>query len=138
MRFDPAQMMEMVKTQMEVTNTEEWSALQPLIQKVMEARRDIGFGGGMRGMMGGPRRNQGEGDQGGQQRRGFGGTPSAEATALEKAIESKASKADLKVALDKYVASRKTKQAALEQAQENLRKYLTPRQEAIATLNGLL
>jgi len=40
--------------------------------------------------------------------------------------------------LDKYVASRKAKQAQLEKAQEDLRKILTSRQEAIATLNGLL
>jgi hypothetical protein len=44
----------------------------------------------------------------------------------------------MKAALDKYVASRKAKQAALEQAQADLRKVLTSRQEAIATLNGLL
>jgi hypothetical protein len=37
-----------------------------------------------------------------------------------------------------YVASRKAKQAALEQSQADLRKILTSRQEAIATLNGLL
>ena len=49
-----------------------------------------------------------------------------------------ASKAEIKAALDKYIASRKAKQAALEQAQEDLRKVLTTRQEAIASLNGLL
>ncbi len=40
--------------------------------------------------------------------------------------------------MDKYVASRKAKQAELEKAQEELRKVLTSRQEAIATLDGLL
>ena len=44
----------------------------------------------------------------------------------------------MKAALAKYVASRKAKQAELETAQTELRKVLTPRQEAIATLNGLL
>jgi len=44
----------------------------------------------------------------------------------------------MKAALEKYQASRKTSQAALEQAQADLRKVLTTRQEAIATLNGLL
>ena len=68
----------------------------------------------------------------------FGGTPNPEADALQKAIDSKASKAELKAALEKYVASRKAKQAELEKAQADLRKVLTPRQEAIATLNGLL
>ena len=35
-------------------------------------------------------------------------------------------------------AARKTKQADLEKAQSALRELLTPRQEAIATINGLL
>ena len=95
-----------------------------------------------RGMSrGGPRggNNGQSGDQQGQQGRGgFGGPPNPDADALQKAIDSKASKAEIKAALDKYVASRKAKQAALEQAQADLRKVLTSRQEAIATLNGLL
>ena len=77
------------------------------------------------------------GDQG-QRRGGMFGTPSPETDALQKAIDSKASKAEMKAALEKYLASRKAKQAALEQAQADLRKVLTTRQEAIATLNGLL
>jgi len=78
-------------------------------------------------------------DQQGQQRRGgFGGAPNPDADALQKAIDSKASKAEMKAALEKYMASRKASQAALEQAQADLRKVLTSRQEAIATLNGLL
>ena len=54
------------------------------------------------------------------------GTPSPEAEALQKAIDSKASKAEMKAALDKYVASRKAKQADLEKAQAALRELLTP------------
>ena len=56
----------------------------------------------------------------------------------QKAIDSKAASADLKAALQKYTESRKAKQADLEKAQSDLRKVLTPRQEAIATLMGLL
>ena len=44
----------------------------------------------------------------------------------------------LKAALAKYIESRKAKQAELETAQANLRKVLSVRQEAIASLNGLL
>ena len=144
--FDPAQfqqqMMDRLKTTLEVTDDAEWKAMQPLVQKVMEGRRDS-FSGMGRGMFGrgGPRGgdNAQPADQQGQQRRGgFGGTPNPEADALQKAIDSKASKAELKAALDKYQASRKAKQAALEQAQADLRKVLTSRQEAIATLRGLL
>jgi hypothetical protein len=136
------QMMDRYKEVLEVTDDAEWKAMQPLVQKVMEARRDS-FGGMGRGMFGrgGPRGgNNGQpADQQGQSRRGmFGGAPNPDADALQKAIDSKASKAEIKAALEKYVASRKAKQAALEQSQADLRKVLTSRQEAIATLNGLL
>jgi hypothetical protein len=40
--------------------------------------------------------------------------------------------------LDKYEASQKVKQAALSDAQEALRGVLSPKQEAQATLVGLL
>jgi hypothetical protein len=143
--FDPAQfqqrMLERYKDTLEVTDDAEWKAMQPLVQKVMDLRRESMSGMG-RGMFGGGRNRGGDngqsGDQGKQRRGGFFGTPSPEAEALQKAIDSKASKAEMKAALEKYVASRKTNQAALEQAQADLRKVLTTRQEAIATLNGLL
>ena len=141
-------MMNGIKDMLEVKDDAEWKAIQPLVQKVADARRDSFSGGGFgRGMFGGGRGGRGGGggdqggDQGGNNRRNGGGgnqTPSPEHDALQKAIDSKASKAELKTALEKYVASRKTKQAALEKAQADLRKVLTSRQEAIATLNGLL
>ena len=141
--FDPAQMqqrmMERVKEQLEVTDETEWKALEPLVQKVMDARRESmasGMGGMFRGR--GPR---GGGDAGGgdQPRRpSFFGEPSAEALALEKAIESKASKEELKAAMAKVRAAKKDKEAKLKDAQESLRKVLTLRQEAIAVSNGYL
>ena len=142
--FDPAQfqqrMMERYKEMLEVTDDAEWKAMEPRVQKVMDLRRES-FSGMGRGMFGrGPRGGDnppGGGDQG-QRRGGMFGTPSPEADALQKAIDSKASKAEMKTALDKYVASRKAKQAELEKAQAALREVLTPRQEAIAALNGLL
>ena len=142
--FDPAQfrqrMMDNLKEQLEVTDDAEWKAMEPLVQAVMEARMASMSGMG-RGMFGGPRRRANDGNNGGDQpqRRGpFGQPPSAETEALQKAIESKAPKAEVKAALEKYVAYRKAKQAELERAQEQLRKVLTSRQEAIATLDGLL
>jgi len=144
--FDPAamqqRMMERYKEQLEVNNDDEWNAMQLLIQKVMDARRDT-FGGGMRGIFGGRRGGQGGGggDQGGgggnaMMRRGP--EPSPEAEALRKAIDAKASTGEIKAAMARYVESRKTKQEQLKTAQESLRKVLTARQEAIATLDGLL
>jgi hypothetical protein len=144
--FDPAQfrerMMERYKEQLEVTDDSEWKAMEPMVQAVMDARMATmsGMGRGMFG--GGPRRgggNNGGGNTGDQPRRGqFGQPPSPEAEALQKAIDAKAPKAEVKAALDKYIAARKAKQAQLEKAQDDLRKVLTSRQEAIATLNGLL
>ena len=67
-------------------------------------------------------------------------TPSTnpEADALQKAIDSKGSSAEVRAALAKYFEARKVKQANLEKAQADLRKVLTPRQEGIAALAGLL
>jgi hypothetical protein len=139
--FDPAQMqqrmMDRYKEQLEVTDDGEWKALQPLVQKVMEARMASFSGrGGMFGGRGG--RPGGDNNQGDSQRRGGFGQPSPEAEALQKAIDSKASSAELKAAMAKFVDSRKAKQAELEAAQAALRKVLTVRQEAIATASGIL
>ena len=144
--FDPSQFTDRVvensRDALEVKDDAEWKALEPLIKKVleagMEARRDnfsvmrLAF------------RNRGDtnsgGDNGGDRgnRRGPGGGASPEMEALEKAVEAKASKAELAAALTKVQEARKTKQAALEKAQADLRKVLTTRQEAVATSVGLL
>jgi hypothetical protein len=142
---DPAQFqqrrMDRFKEQLEVKDDAEWDALKPLVEKVSAAQQ-AAFADRIRGAMGGGRQRGGgdnSGDQnGGNRRSGMFGTPSPEFEALQKAIEAKASKSELKAALDKYQTSRKEKQAALEKAQEDLRKVLSSRQEAIATLNGLL
>jgi hypothetical protein len=140
--FDPAQRMERLKDELEVKD-DEWTALQPLIQKVMDAQRAI-FADRIRGAMRGGRpggdNGGGGGDNGGRRRGGFGGLgePSPEAEALQKAIESKASNSEMKAALAKYQESRKAKQTELETAQANLKKVLSVRQEAILTAQGLL
>lgn len=137
--FDPQQfrqrMMDNLKEQLEVTDDTEWNALQPLIQKVMDARMAT-FGGMGRGMMGRPRGGDNAGDPG--QRRGPFGQPNPDAEALQRAIDGKASNAEMKAAIAKYQEARKAKQAELEKAQADLRKVLSLRQEAIATVNGLL
>jgi hypothetical protein len=139
--FDPAQMqqrmMDNIKDQLGYTNDTEWNAVQPLFQKVMDARRDVGFGGGMGRLF--RSRNRNNGDQAGaNNRRNFGGTPSPEADALQKTIDDNAPTAQIKAALAKYQASQKARQAKLVTAQENLRKVLSTKQEAQATLLGLL
>jgi len=146
--FDPAQfqqrMMDGIRDQLGFTNDTDWSAVQPLIQKVMDARRDVGVGGGMGRMFrnrGGNGGNGGNGNNanGGNRRGGFfGGTPSPEAEALQKAIDDNAPAAQIQSALARYEASQKAKQAKLQEAQDQLRQVLTVKQEAQATLLGLL
>ncbi len=131
-------MMDNIRDQLNFTNDTDWSAVQPLVQKVMDARRDAGNGGMGRMMM---RRRNNNGDQnggGGGRRGGFFGTPSPEAQALQSALDNNAPSDQIKDLLAKYEASQKAKQDALKTAQENLRAVLTPRQEAQATLLGLI
>jgi hypothetical protein len=141
--FDPAQMqqrmMERYKESFEVTNEDEWKIIQERIQKVTEARREVGFGGGR--MFGGmrPGGNNAPGEQGqGGGRRAFGGEQNAAMQELQQAIESKATAEQLKIKLAKVRDDRKQKQAKLDQAQEELKKVLNVRREAIAVTMGLL
>ena len=144
--FDPEQMrqrmMERYREQLEIKSDDEWKAIEPRVTKVMEARRDVGYGGGFgfRGMggPGGPRRGGDEGGRDGGRRREFGGAPSPEAEALQKAIEAKASNEEIKTKLAKFREARKAKEANLTKAQDDLRKVLTVRQEASAVMMGLL
>jgi hypothetical protein len=144
--FDPSQfqqqMLDRTKERLEITDDTEWNAIKPLVEKVMTAQM-AARADRMRGAFGGRGGRPGGGDNAqstdqGQNRGGFGGTPSPEAESLRKAIESKASNSELKAAVAKYVESRKTKQAELEKSQSDLRKVLSVRQEAIATEAGLL
>jgi len=82
-------MMDNIKDQLGYTNDTDWNAIQPLVQKVMDARRDT-MGGGMgrlfgRGNRGGNNNNANANNNGGR-RGGFGGTPVRKPEALQKAI----------------------------------------------------
>jgi hypothetical protein len=134
-------MMDGYKESLEVTDEGEWKFIQERIQKVLDARREAGgFGGGRGGMFGGRGGNRGggdtaaQGDQQGQQRQrgGFGAAPNPAADALSQAIQTKASADEIKAKLAKYREDRKVKQAALLKAQEDLKKILNVRREAIA------
>ena len=136
--FDPEQMrqrmMERYREQLDVKDDAEWKLISTRVEKVNETRREVGGGFGFgRGGRGGP---GGPGGPGGGGRRGGDAGPEAEA--LQKAIDDKSSAEDLKEKLTAYREAKKKKEAALEKAQEDLRKVLTARQEAVAVLNGLL
>ena len=135
--FDPAamqqRMLDGIKDRLDFTNDVEWDAVKPLVQKVLDARRDVGMGGGMRALFGGGNRG---GDQAGGNNRtrggGMFGSPSAEEEALSKALKDNAPAAQIKDLLAKHKASKAAKQAKLEAAQDNLKNVLTTKQEAQA------
>jgi hypothetical protein len=137
-------MMDRYRDELDIKDDAEWKLISERVSKVLEARRELGFPGGGFGRA--PRRNANDqggnqnADQGGRRRGGgfFGGEPSPEADALQKAIESKASADDIKGKLAKYRDSRKAKRANLEKAQDDLRQVLSVRQEAAAVMAGLL
>lgn len=139
-------MTERMREQFGVTDDAEWKVIEGKIQKVMEARRATGggFGGGMAfgGRRGGPGGPGGDGerggDRGGEGRRGFGGEQSPEVEDLRKAIDAKASADEIKTKLAKVREARKANEAKLEAAQEDLRKVLSVRQEAVAVMMGLV
>jgi hypothetical protein len=142
---DPAQfrerMMENYRTRIEVKSDEDWKKIEPLVGKVIDAQRDARMGAGFGGFGGG--RGGGRGGAGGDQAAGGnrnrgGGQPNPDVEALTKALEDKAPADEVKAKLAKVREARKAKEVALEKAQEDLRKALSPRQEAGAVLAGLL
>lgn len=140
--WDPSHMrrlaLERYRKTLDVKDDAQWKALETLIGKVMDARADIGPGG--RGFGGPPHNRGGEhgGDQSTNNRPHFGGNASPAFEALQKAIDAKAPVSEIKSKLEAYRADGKAKEAKLEKAQEDLKAVLTPQQEAVAVLNGLL
>src|SRR5947207_3580521 len=106
--FDPEQFrqraMERYREQLEVKNDDEWKVISTRIDKILDARREIGFGGprgfgrggGGGGGGGGCGTGGWGGDQAGDRRSRFGGDPGPEADALQKALDAKASADELK------------------------------------------
>ena len=105
----------------------EWKVVQPKVQAVMDNR--ISGASGMMSMFGGSRRGRG-GDSSTEK------TPTSELRDLLEKDD--ASKGDIKAKLAAYRAERKAREAKLKKAQEDLRQFLTIKQEAQAVLAGLL
>ena len=139
--FDPAafrqRQLDNYRERLEVKSDDDWKKIEPLVGKVMDAQRAARTGlGGFGGGRGGGAAAGGAGGAAGGNR--FGGAPSPEQEALQKALDDKAPADEVKAKLAKFRDSRKEKEAALDKAQEELRKALSPRQEAGAVLAGLL
>lgn len=136
-RMDPQQRQQMMldryKDDLGFTNDTEWGAVEPLVQKVMDAQREAMMSrfAGFRGRRGGNNNDNAGGNR--PQR-----PTSPEREALQQAIDSNAPAGQVAAALEKFRTSEKSKQAKLEQAQSDLAKVLTPKQEAQAVLAGLL
>lgn len=145
-----AQRMDRYRQQLEVKSDDEWKIIQQRIEKVQQAEREArvgGFGGFRRG---GPNNNNNN-NNGAQTdgtnnrgRRGNQGGPPAntdsnpDVTALQAAVDSKASTDETKAKLIKLRETLKQKDANLAKAREELRQVLSVRQESIAILIGLL
>lgn len=134
-------MMEMYRERLEVTDDAEWKIIEERLSKVTQARMEtVADGAGLMGFggMGFGRGRGGDGPGGGRGFQSFFGQPSVEAQALQEAIEAKAPAAEIKQKLAKLQDVRRQKQANLAKAQDELRKILSARREAIAVLMGVL
>ncbi len=134
--FDPSQfrerMLEQMQEQLEFSD-EEWKAVSPLVQDVMEKQQD-NFRGGFR-FFGG--RGPG-GDRGGRGRGGFG-EPDPATEALMDVLENEDASADsIQAKLTVLRDARKKQEKELQAAREKLRKVLNLRQEAQLVLFGML
>ena len=132
--FDPQQfrqrMEDRLKEQLGVTD-DEWKALQPKVEKVMDAQRDA-MGG--RGMFRGGRRGSDPNANTGPT------TPVQEkARELQTTLENKDAKPEeIKAALIAYRDARTKARADLTKAQDELRELLTTRQESVLVMMGML
>ena len=113
-------------------NDEEWTVLQPKLQKVMEARRDTGaFGGGFFGGRGG--RDGGGGDQ---QQQSAAVKASSD---LRQTLDNKEAKPEeIAAKLKALREAREKAKVDLAAAQKDLKEVLTQRQEAVLVMMGTL
>ena len=140
-------MADRLKTSLKVSD-EEWSVIQPLIDKVTTKQRDAG--GSRTGGGGPPRGSGGSGGGGTPPSTGGGGSSSsdpsrpdragtAEREALRLALENESTSPEtLKAKLSAVREIRKKSTAELAEAREELRKVLTVRQEATLVSYGIL
>ncbi|MCL5278389.1 MAG: hypothetical protein M1376_00590 [Planctomycetes bacterium] len=150
--FDPAQMRQRMAERMKEmlgADDQAWKVMEPRLMKVMELNRQANAGGRgmMFGMFGRGRGGPGGpgGDQGPQaERRGRG--PQGEQTALEKAMtqlrttleNQSATSEEIKTQLTAVRSAREKARQELAVAQQELKKILTLRQEAMLVEMGML
>jgi len=144
-QFDPERMRQMMEQRMREqlgATEQEWKVLGPRVMKVQELSRQVGAGG-RGGMMFG---RGGFGGRGGGPGGNRPGGPARELTAVEKAqdqlrtvLQNESATPDqIKAALTTLRKQRETAKQQLAAAQQDLRKIITVRQEAILVMMGSL
>ena len=141
-QMDPEQMRQRMMDNLRErlgASEEDWQALEPKVQAVLEAQQQARAGGmGMGAMMGRRGGGQGQGGQG----RGENQDQSEIATAareLRTALEDEATDGEvIAQRLEAYRAARSKAQTQLKDAQEELKGLLTQRQEATLVMMSLL
>jgi hypothetical protein len=144
---DPAQFMaritERYRSQLVVTNDEEWKIIEQRIETVLQAERELrnaeftsssrnGATNGKKGLRSNSGRVRGNAPG------GSSSEADSDVTGLRKLIESKAPPGQIRAKLARVREMFKQKQMSLDTAREDLRSVLSVRQEAIAVLIGLL
>lgn len=137
--WDPAQMRENMLNRLKESmqaNDDEWNVIKPKVEKVMDAQRDVGTGGGMRGLFGGGR----GGNRGGG---GFGGNNDSAVSKARQALQdllqnNSASNDDIAAKVTAYREARDKAKESLTTAQKDLKEVLSPRQEATLVGYGML
>lgn len=121
------EMLDELRATMEVSDDAEWELIRERIERVIEAKRAAASDGlASRSPMA-----------------SFANptsvpSPNVQRNALQKAVDSKAGRPQLERALEAYLADRASKEQDFAQARDDLRSILTLRQEAIASLAGIL
>jgi Spy/CpxP family protein refolding chaperone len=162
--FDPEQFRQRIAERMKEVmgaSDDEWSVIQPKLDKVMQLQRQSASGRGMGALFGRGGRGPGgggpgggdrgpgggdRGDRGDRQRGGPGGlfggdenSPVALASReLQKSVENNAGADELKARLTALREARTKAREELTKAQHELRELLTTKQEAALVMMGML
>lgn len=134
-RFDPQQMMQYRMNQIKEdlgASDDEWNALQPKVQKVMELQF-----ASMRGRFGRGRGGPGGPPPGGDDEQNQNPVQKAMSD-LRAAVNANASADDLSKKLQALRDARAAAQADVQKAQADLKSLLTQRQEAQLVIDGVL
>jgi hypothetical protein len=139
--FDPeqmrARMMERLQENLGVTS-QEWEAIRPLVENVVEKQREANMGRGGFAAFGGGRGPGGPGGPGAGPRAGRGpGAAASEAQALQQAVQS-GNNTEIQAKLKEFRAAREAREKALQESREKLRSVLSVKQEAALVVAGIL